>query len=211
MKRKLVAAGVTIVIAMMSLFSTGVTVFAQSRDLDNNNQNTIEINDFVIEDAIRKEINKPTGDILISDIEKITQLDLSGCNISDLSPLSNLTSLSSLDLSSIKISDISVISNLKSLTYLNLDYNKINDISAISNLKKLNFLDIKNNPLNNKETPNAVHKSELDFTIGRQTHEVWVVEEPDEVLMGDIDGNDNYNSLDFALMRAYLLGKVKDI
>ena len=72
-------------------------------------------------------------------------------------------------------------------------------------------MDIKNNPLNNKETPNAVHKSELDFTVGSRTYEVWVVEEPDDVLMGDLDGNGNYNSLDFALMRAYLLGKVKDL
>lgn len=51
--------------------------------------------------------------------------------------------------------------------------------------------------LNNETTPKAVHKSELDFTVGDKTYEVWVVEELVEIIKGDID---------FAFMRQVILG-----
>ncbi|MCP0887837.1 MucBP domain-containing protein [Ligilactobacillus sp. WILCCON 0076] len=61
----------------------------------------------------------------------LTSLNISGNQISDISPLAKLSSLTDLNLSDNQISDISPIANLKSLTYLNLNFNKISDFSTI--------------------------------------------------------------------------------
>jgi len=145
----------------------------------------------------------------ISKLTKLTELSLMGNQIRDLSVLSNLANLTHLSISNHLLRDLSALSNLPNLTCLSLEFNEISDISPLSNLTNLDYLYLNNNPINNKETPNAVHKSELDFKVGDTTYEVWVVEDPDEVLKGDLDGNGYFDSLDFALMGMYLVGKVK--
>ena len=116
-----------------------------------------------LEAAIREAIGKPTGDIYQSDLEWLTSLyaswrnisDLTGLEhctdlkhldlswnnqISDISPLSNLTSLTYLELTGTQISDITTLSDLTSLIYLGLVGNQISDISALSNLTSLTSL-----------------------------------------------------------------------
>ena len=61
-------------------------------------------------------------------------------NISDFSPLSNLTKLRTLDLADTGISDITLLSNLTSLTLLNLGSNAISDIAPLSGLTSLERL-----------------------------------------------------------------------
>ena len=61
-------------------------------------------------------------------------------NISDFSPLSNLTKLRTLDLAGTGISDITLLSNLTSLTLLNLGSNAISDIAPLSGLTSLERL-----------------------------------------------------------------------
>ncbi len=225
-----------------------------------------------LEAAIRKEINKPEGDIFISDVRYVKELILYNNQISDItplsnfvnlevlyltknllsdiSPLSNLTNLTTLSLSRNQISDIAPLSNLTSLNFLFLLDNQINDISplanltnlaslslsenqirdidalgnlsklltlelaynqiynitSLANLEYLFFLDLTGNPIYNSSTPNAVHKAELDFVVGEAKYEVWVV----DILLGDVDGNGNVNSIDFGHMRKYLLGITKE-
>ena len=73
-------------------------------------------------------------------------------NISDFSPLSNLTRLRTLDLADTGISDITLLSNLTSLEILNLDSNDISDVSALSNLTSLRFLHLSNNDISDVST-----------------------------------------------------------
>ena len=71
-------------------------------------------------------------------------------DISNLSPLSNLTNLTYLSLTSNSISDISVLSNLTNLTYLGLSGNSISDISPLvanTGLGSGDTVDLKSNPL----------------------------------------------------------------
>lgn len=80
----------------------------------------------------------------------------------------------------------------------------------------LDTLYLGSNPINNSSTPNAVHKSELDFQARSldneiRTYQVWVVEEPIKIIKGDIDGNGVFNSIDFAMMRLYLDGTKNDL
>ena len=89
----------------------------------------------------------------ISDVSPIVNLGifrlyLSGNNISDISPLENLDSLSVLDLSGNNISDVSPIAswnlaNWRNLGWLDLSDNTISDISPLENLDNLDaFLDV---------------------------------------------------------------------
>lgn len=126
-----------------------------------------------LEASIRKDINKPTGDILQSDLDGLRDLvaagegitDLTGLEhctsldklclainpISDISPLSDLTSLTWLWLSVTEISDISPLSNLTSLTWLWLNRNEISDISPLVKLTSLENLDLSWNPISDIE------------------------------------------------------------
>lgn len=79
----------------------------------------------------------------------------------------------------------------------------------LSKLNKLTSLYLYSNPIYNKRTPNAVHKSELDFKVGDAIYEVWVIEGPSIVSKGDLDGNGYFSLSDFALIRMYLLYKNK--
>ncbi len=130
---------------------------------------SIKFTEAALEMAVRKELNKPTGDITLADAMRVTSLqleysalsdsslqyfqnlislDLHGSEISDDSALLNLISLknlSILDLSRTGISDLHVLSKLTNLTTLYLDYNDINDISALSNLTNLSYLSLYRN------------------------------------------------------------------
>jgi len=116
-----------------------------------------------LETAIREAIGKPTGDIYQSDLVGLTGLDassrgivnltglehctslnwlsLNNNQISDISPLSNLTNLGGwLNLHNNKISDISPLSNLTILWSLHLEFNQISDVSPLANLNHLDLL-----------------------------------------------------------------------
>ena len=83
----------------------------------------------------------------LSNLTKLTSLSLSDNSISDISALSNLTNLTWLDLWENSISDISVLSNLTNLTWLFFSNNSISDISVLSNLNNLTVLFFSNNSI----------------------------------------------------------------
>ena len=144
---------------------------------DNIDQNCdgsdMQLTDINLESAIRNAINKPTGDILESDLEglsvldaakrgiknieglqycsNLTNLNLSWNDISDISPLSALVKLADIDLSGNKITDITALSGLTELINLSLSWNQVVDISplvdniSIDNGDYINLID---NPLN---------------------------------------------------------------
>ena len=84
-------------------------------------------------------------------------LDLSGeygssANISDLTPLSELTNLTKLILfNNYKIENIEPLATLVNLIELNLTGNKIYDISFIGNLKKLENLQLQDNQITDED------------------------------------------------------------
>lgn len=80
-----------------------------------------------------------------------TSLNLANCNISDITPISELTELRGLFLFDNNISDISVISNLTKLNGLNLINNQIKDVTPILGLKNLRILGLSGNPIPNDQ------------------------------------------------------------
>jgi len=81
-------------------------------------------NDAVLEARIRVIMNTPTGDILVSEAEKISELDLSEANPS---------------VPSARIKDISALKYFKNLRGLNLSYQLVEDLSPLANLTELNM------------------------------------------------------------------------
>lgn len=74
-----------------------------------------------------------------------TTLDLLNSNITDISPIEDLTSLVTLALDANNISNLSPLQNLTNLTNLILDGNNITDLEPISNLVNLESLELADN------------------------------------------------------------------
>ena len=122
-----------------------------------------------LEAVIRDAIEKPTGDILDTDLIGLTWLAPGRRNISDLegmqyctdlrelyllineivdiSPLSGLTNLRKLNLQDNQIVDISPLTGLTNLWMLFLHNNEIGDVSVLSSLTNLTSLFLSNNPI----------------------------------------------------------------
>ena len=70
---------------------------------------------------------------------------------SDSTCISNLIKITNLELGGNQIVDIEPLRNLENLTWLNISDNNISEISALFHLKKLVILNLRNNPINKGE------------------------------------------------------------
>ena len=69
-------------------------------------------------------------------------LELTGTQITDISPLAKLTNLSFLELNGTQITDIAPLVKLTNLRYLNLSETEITDISPLAKLSDLEQVDL---------------------------------------------------------------------
>ncbi len=90
-----------------------------------------------IERAIRRFANKPEGELTENDFEKVTRLFLSDSEITDLTPLTEMTGLTQLVLANNKIADITPLAEMHSLKVLDLSDNQIADITPLAALTEL--------------------------------------------------------------------------
>jgi Leucine-rich repeat (LRR) protein len=101
-------------------------------------------------------------------LTKLTSLYLTGNQISDIKPLSNLTNLTRLNLSRNQISDIKPLSNLTNLTRLYLWGNQISDIKPLSNLTNLTWVDLWGNQISDiKPLSNLTKLTRLSLTVNQ--------------------------------------------
>jgi len=109
---------------------------------------SITFKDINFENAIRKNLNKPTGDITETDVQKITKLSVHELkSIKDISGIEYFTNLMEFSLTDSSVSDISSLSSLTKLKKLSLPNNEITDITPLKGLTNLIFLDLKNSSL----------------------------------------------------------------
>jgi internalin A len=116
------------------------------------------------EDAVRKKLQKPSGEITKADLGKLTSLNVSqlpmdevdvclyphmtgikelflgGGQYDDLSPLASLTKLESLGVSRNQVKDISALSGMTKLQRLDLGRTQVEDLSPLSALTELTEL-----------------------------------------------------------------------
>lgn len=91
------------------------------------------------EDVIEIKLGGKTFD------NNVTELDLSGCDVHDISLLSVCTKLKKLGLSDNSISDISALVDIPELAELDLSNNRISDISPLMSVSKLTYLNLAGN------------------------------------------------------------------
>ena len=112
--------------------------------------------DFVLATAVRRQLRLPTGDdvdilkIPKAELIKLTYLDASRVGkVSNLTGLEHATQLKVLDFESHNLSDITPLAQLTQLTSLNLDGyfgdNNVSDITPLAQLTQLTELDLRHN------------------------------------------------------------------
>lgn len=124
------------------------------------------------ESAIRETINKLSGTIYNSDVNKITELYASGRQITNIEGIGVLKNLEVLDLSFNEIRDLSPLRALNHLKEVYIQYNAIEDISpaidVISQQKKLS--EVKLNVTGNSTTDESIER-ELEL-ISNEGYEI---------------------------------------
>ena len=98
-----------------------------------------------LEAAIRSMLNKPTGDIIDTDLAYLTVLSASGAGIATLSGLEFCVNVTALDLSNNQITDITPLASLGKLSRLVLSQNQIQDISPLAGLTGLTGISLLEN------------------------------------------------------------------
>lgn len=135
--------------SIMNKFTTSNSITPINSIVTHSNNSTITFSDKNLELAVRDKLKKRTGDILKSDVDKITYLEVEQRNISNLSGIEHLTNLESLDLNHNPISNIDALSGLNNLTRLDMVDNKVSNINALSKLTNLTSLNLNSNQISN--------------------------------------------------------------
>ena len=94
----------------------------------------------VLRNRLALALDKPADALTSADLLKVTDLDLSKTNISDLSPLAGMSGLTTLDLWGTRVSDLSPLAGLSGLTSLVLYNTRVSDLSPLAGLAKLKVL-----------------------------------------------------------------------
>ena len=100
-----------------------------------------------LEAAVRTQVSKVSGDILLSDILAHNGLEAGGMDIVDLSGIEAWNTLIIVGLEENQISDLTPLAGLTSLTGINLWDNEIEDLSPLAGLDNLTHLSLHNNDI----------------------------------------------------------------
>ena len=98
---------------------------------------------------------------------KLTEINVSGNNIEDLTPIKDITTLEYLNVSKNKIKDINAIENMAVLNALNISSNKIEDIEPVGKLTRLTTLYLATNKVKDISSLRNLNLSKLDISNNR--------------------------------------------
>ena len=158
--------------------------------------NPVNIPDEVLEGVIRDALGKGSGDLTCSDLAGLVELlsdndgisnleglqyavnletlllsnrtdDPNGNNVTDLTPLRNLTKLDRLDIEGNGLSSLAGLQGLN-LTQIDAADNNIEDLSPLSNLTQLNRLLLDNNNISDLAPLSGLSNLETLFLFGNQ-------------------------------------------
>ena len=103
--------------------------------------------DSALERAIRDHIHKPSGDILSSDVDTVTQLFVASAGIISLAGLEHCSSLLAVNFALNEIIDLSPISGLTRLAGLYVSDNNISDLTPLADMASLRQIHLIDNPV----------------------------------------------------------------
>ena len=96
---------------------------------------------------IRETLRKPSGEITVQDLEKITKLDGAKRGISNIDGFQYCVNLVRIDLSGNQICDITPLANLQKLSWVDVKHNRIIDVSPLAYLPNLNKANLEYNSI----------------------------------------------------------------
>ncbi len=131
---------------ILKLFLITLLIFSCDKNPVSDKVIIVEIQDPILDKAIRDKIKKPTGPLEASDLKKIEKLEIAG-KIENLKGIEYCCKLKTLKIHSSEITNIGPIEQLITLEYLNINNNKLDDLSGLENLKKLRILSLNNNSI----------------------------------------------------------------
>lgn len=157
---------ILVVSTILVLCATGVIMHEQKTKRAIKNT-VIIFQDKNLEQVIRTNINKPTGDILKGDVDSIRELSVRKKNISNISGVENFTNLIHLDLSYNQVNDIEPLKGMTNLSDLHLDSNQISNIEPLRALINLLGLELGANPIKDYAPVSSYYKNlqDKDFTL----------------------------------------------
>ncbi len=85
--------------------------------------------------------------LTITSMRDLRTLDLSGTNVTDVSPIAQLPALDALNLSRTDVTDLSPLAKLPALSKLRLMDSQVTDLSPLSQLSVLSLLDLEGTPV----------------------------------------------------------------
>lgn len=150
---------IKLICIILFLLGVGIFIYHQQQVRIDKENTVIVFKDKNLEQAIRMNIRKKTGDILQKDLDNI--IDLSACNknISDICGIENCRNLELLALSENNISDIKPLESMTKLIDLHLESNNIVNIEPLRNLTHLLGLSLKSNPIKDYSPIKAYYKN----------------------------------------------------
>jgi len=116
---------------------------------------TVTIDNSIIEEAIRYELQKPMGELTMADLKKVTKLIISGGKLADVKDLEKLPALKELVLDDNKLTKLPTgLEKLPKLEDLDLSVCKLTEVKGLEKLTQLKYLWITRYP--------SVTKSQID-------------------------------------------------
>ena len=107
----------------------------------------------VIEEAIRKQLKKPTGELTKVDLEKVTKLELFYSvnaswtkKLTDVKGLEKLPQLTELNLNGNQLTNVKGLEKLMKLKTLRLERNQLTNVKGLGKLDRLTYLNLVGNP-----------------------------------------------------------------
>lgn len=107
----------------------------------------VKFADPTLESTIAESLNVPIGKVRQANLNGLSYITADSEDISNLAGIEHCSNLQTLQLSHCQISDISPLSGLTKLTDLELEVNQINDISALSDLASLQTIKLNGNSI----------------------------------------------------------------
>ena len=125
------------------------------------NAAAVTINDAKLESALKTALN--TTELTASKLESLTELDLSGKGITDLTGLEKAKNLRVLSLRNNQIKDLSSLASLTLLETLDVCGNKVRSLTPLSGLNNLRVLQVTDNAVSDLSPVSALKMLQFVF------------------------------------------------
>ena len=144
-----------------------------------------------IDAAIRKSLDKETGEITEADLAKVIRLDLANKDIVDLAPLAGMTELEFLNLNGNWIIDLAPLAGLTKLTVLGLTDNRITDPAPLAAMTALKDLRLNGNKISDLKALAGMTEMKLLQLDGNQITDLSPLESLGQTRFIELQDNPN--------------------